>query len=518
MERFTFKGVAANMMSYLTDVVKMSNSSAAKMVNNWCGLTYLVPLLVAPLADSFLDRYSIILLSSLPYLLGLFALTSRAFRWPWRARTNTSTASTLLGWSLALISLGLGVYTASLQAFGADQLDYDHDDDTDQEDPGGGEESSDRRSRFFQRWYFGICCGCLLGVVGMSYIQDTVGWGLGFAIPSFVMVASVALFLSGTRFYRFKKTGVESNHLIQAIKGRVASRLKNRGGDSLPAEKSEVVVVVELHEQISSPLYDEDSNGGKKQNDDMNPLDLVKLVIRLLPTWMTLLMFAVIFQQPATFFTRQGMTMERNIIGTKIKVPPAALQSAIAVSVILLMPLYHKAFIPSIRAFTRNEKGVTVRQRMGIGMFLSVVAMVVAAVTERRRLCVSNRQTEDVHGDNVVPMSIFWLLPQYILLGVSDIFTVVGMQEFFYSAVPENMRTFGVALNTSVFGVGNFLGSALIAAIEHLTGSRSAGERRSWFSNDLREARLDYYYWFLASSSGISLAAFILFCKLVRVR
>lgn len=510
------------MMSYLTDVVKMSNSSAAKMVNNWCGLTYLVPLLVAPLADSFLDRYSIILLSSLPYLLGLFALTSRAFRWPWRARTNTSTASTLLGWSLALISFGLGVYTASLQAFGADQLDYDQDDD--QEDPGndgGGEESSDRRSRFFQRWYFGICCGCLLGVVGMSYIQDTLGWGLGFAIPTVVMVASVALFLCGTRFYRFKKRGVESNPLVQAIKGRVASRLRNRGGDSVPAEKSEVVVVVELHEQIQSPLYDGDSNGGKKQDGDnrTNPLDLAKLVLRLLPTWMTLLTFAVIFQQPATFFTRQGMTMERNIMGTRIKVPPAALQSAIAVSVILLMPLYNKAFIPSIRAFTRNEKGVTVRQRMGIGMFLSVVAMIVAATTERRRLRVSRRQTEDARGDGVVvPMSIFWLLPQYILLGVSDIFTVVGMQEFFYSAVPENMRTFGVALNTSVFGVGNFLGSAVIAAIEHFTCSRSAGEHRSWFSDDMKEARLDYYYWFLATTSGISLAAFILFCKLVRVR
>jgi peptide/histidine transporter 3/4 len=49
--------------------------------------------------------------------------------------------------------------------------------------------------------------------------------------------------------------------------------------------------------------------------------------------------------------------------------------------------------------------------------------------------------------------SIFWLLPQYILLGISDIFTVVSMQEFFYGEVPKNMRTMGIALYTSVFGV-----------------------------------------------------------------
>ncbi|CAH9099639.1 unnamed protein product [Cuscuta epithymum] len=508
MERFTFKGVASNMMTYLTDVVKMSNSSAAKMVNNWCGFTSMVPLLVAPLADSFLDRYTAISLSSLPYLLGLFALTSRTLSWPWR-RTTHSASSSLLGWSLALISLGLGVFNASLQAFGADQLEEEEHDFPPLGTDGDGQDSnSDRRSMFFQRWYFGVCCGCLVGIVGMSYIQDTVGWGLGFAIPAIAMVASLTLFFCGTRFYRVKKTKEPS--LIQTI----ASSLKSRSESSVPVDKSDVIV--ELRDQIQNPLHSPNSNGGKKQDSDkINPLHLAKVVVCLLPTWMTLLMFAVIFQQPTTFFTRQGMTMERNI-GSKIKVPPAALQSAIAVSVILLMPVYDKIFIPCIRAFTRNEKGVTVRQRMGIGMFLSVVAMVTAALTEKKRLHVSRLQLPE--ESDVVPMSIFWLLPQYILLGISDIFTVVGMQEFFYSSVPENMKTFGVALNTSVFGVGNFLGSAVISLIEHLTCSRSAGEHRSWFSDDMREARLDNYYWFLASSSSVSLVAFIVFCKFQRVK
>lgn len=69
MERFAFKGVASNLVTYLTDVVKMSNSTAAKTVNSWCGFTSMVPLFVAPLADSCWDRYSTILASSFLYVI-----------------------------------------------------------------------------------------------------------------------------------------------------------------------------------------------------------------------------------------------------------------------------------------------------------------------------------------------------------------------------------------------------------------------------------------------------------------
>lgn len=253
---------------------------------------------------------------------------------------------------------------------------------------------------------------------------------------------------------------------------------------------------------------------------------MARVVLGLLPVWTMLLMFAVIFQQPATFFTRQGMTMKRNI-GPKFKIPPAALQSAITISIILLMPLYDKLFIPFTRAFTRNENGVTVTQRMGIGMFLSVVAMVIAAFTEKKRLHIAAftekkrlhiaaRQPGTPSEPETVAMSIFWLLPQYVLLGVSDIFTVVGMQEFFYGEVPADMKTLGIALYTSVFGVGNFFGSLIISLIEHFTSSR--GKPHGWFSDDMREARLDKYYWLLALSSSVSLVAFVIFCKFRRVR
>lgn len=100
-----------------------------------------------------------------------------------------------------MISLGQGGYNPSLQAFGADQLE----DEDELPLTNSADKTSAKKSLFFQWWYFGVCCGSLLGVSVMSYIQDNFGWGIGFAIPALTMVASIVMFLSGNRCYMRKK-------------------------------------------------------------------------------------------------------------------------------------------------------------------------------------------------------------------------------------------------------------------------------------------------------------------------
>ncbi|KAK8506906.1 hypothetical protein V6N13_094072 [Hibiscus sabdariffa] len=121
------------------------------------------------------------------------------------------------------------------------------------------------------------------------------------------------------------------------------------------------------------------------------------------------------------------MTMKKSI-SSSFKIPPATLQSASTLSIILMTPLYEKVLIPITQMVTRNKKGTTVFQRMGVGMFLSTIAMIIAAVLETKRLEISRKMSSLER--ETVPQRIFWLLPQYIL-GISDIFTVVGMQEFY---------------------------------------------------------------------------------------
>lgn len=508
IERFAFKGVASNLVTYLTDVVGLSNSSAAKMVNSWVGFTSIMPLLVAPIADAYWHQYSTIMTSSFLYVMGLSALTATALARSWPHRNRTMSSS-FLSLSLYLVSLGQGGYNPSLQAFGADQLG-----DEEELPSNKNDKSSNKKTLFFQWWYFGVCSGSLMGVTVMSYIQDTFGWVLGFAIPAISMVISIFIFTCGSPIYLYKEHEDDIQekkpfmNMFHAIK---ASALKCFHCEiTLPNDKSETVEL-ELQER---PLCQESLKDlNKNSKTCMHLVEQAKVMVRLLPIWTMLLMFAVIFQQPATFFTKQGMTMKRNI--GDFKIPPATLQSAITMSIILLMPLYDRIFIPIAQMITRQDKGISVMQRMGIGMVLSIIAMVIAALVEMRRLDIGREMRIAGLQSETVPLSIFWLLPQYILLGISDIFTVVGMQEFFYGEVPKTMRTMGIALYTSVFGVGSFVSALLITLVEVYTSSKGVP---SWFSDDMVEARLDNYYWLLACFSGGSLVLYVLLCKFYRYR
>lgn len=499
VERFAFKGVASNMVTYLTGVVEMSTSAAAMSVSAWAGVTSMLPLVSAVLADSYWDRYSTITASSLLYVAGLTGLTSWALLRKWMPCSS-------LFLPLYLISIGQGGYNPALQAFGADQLDIE---DTDCDDR-TAEEKGKVKSAFFQWWYFGICCGSLLGNSTMSYVQDTVGWGVGFAIPCAAMAMSVAAFFCCTPLYKQQIKQPRSVHgtcldsIFRALKSVLASvsagkiRLSPRHDDNGDDENG----FSELELQEKPLKLAKLSDPKESLNEAAAKPSVAKIILRLLPIWTVLLMFAVIFQQPMTFFTKQGELMDHQVGGSAFVIPPAMLQSSITVSIILLMPLYDRMIIPLISLITGDSKGITVLQRIGVGMVLSIVAMAIAALVESRRRHLVAGQ-----------MNIAWLLPQYVLLGVSDVFTVVGMQEFFYTQVPATMRTIGIGLYLSVFGVGSLVGAMLISGIEMATAERGASEGHGWFSDDPREARLDNYYWFLALLSSVSFVVFTQLCK-----
>ena len=241
----------------------------------------------------------------------------------------------------------------------------------------------------------------------------------------------------------------------------------------------------------------------------ISEVEEAKAVLRLIPIWVTSLAYAIVFSQSSTFFTKQGATMDRTIV-PGLDVPAASLQSFISLSVVLFIPIYDRIFVPIARSFSKVPSGITMLQRIGIGMLLSASSMVIAALVEMIRLKTA-REYGLVDLPNVtIPMSIWWLIPQYVLFGIVDVFTMVGLQEFFYDQVPNELRSVGLALYLSIFGVGSFLSSFLISAIEKATG---VDGQESWFANNLNRAHLDYFYWLLAGLSLIELAVFLYFAK-----
>ncbi|CAN8312945.1 unnamed protein product [Cochlearia groenlandica] len=499
-ERFAYYGISSNLITYLTGPLGQSTAAAAANVNAWSGTASLLPLLGAFVADSFLGRFRTILAASALYILGLGLLTLSAMI-PSQCKATKLVSSSSCSphfqviaffGALYLVAFAQGGHKPCVQAFGADQFD--------EKDP----EECKAKGSFFNWWYFGMCFGTLITLWVLNYIQDNLSWALGFGIPCVAMVLALVIFLLGTRTYRFSIRRDDQSPLMRIAKVYIAAA-KN-WNVSADAEESLGLL---SHKSSQQFKFLNKSLVAKNGSCSIDELEEAKSVLRLAPIWLTCLVYAVVFAQSPTFFTKQGATMERSITPS-YKISPATLQSFISFSIVIFIPVYDRVLIPIARSFTHKPGGITMLQRIGTGILLSFIAMVIAALVETKRL-----KTAADHGlvdlpDITVPMSVWWLVPQYVLFGVSDVFTMVGLQEFFYDQVPTELRSVGLALYLSIFGIGSFLSSFMISVIEKAT-SRSG--QVSWFANNLNQAHLDYFYWLLACFSFIGLVSYLYFAK-----
>ncbi|OVA05230.1 Proton-dependent oligopeptide transporter family [Macleaya cordata] len=514
-ERFAYYGIASNLITYLTGPLGQSTAVAAENVNVWSGVSSMLPLFGAFVADSYLGRFRTILFSSVLYVLGLGLLTLSAVLpslspTDCKNKENNSSCTPsplqviFFFSSLYLVAFAQGGHKPCVQAFGADQFDA--------RDP----DESKSKSSFFNWWYFGLCGGTFVSLLILNYIQDNLNWGLGFGIPCISMAVALVIFLLGTKTYRYSFTDDKRSPFVRIGQVFVAAAKNWRINTQSPitdveeegSRKTSSRVGANQFKFLDKALIID----GTRYDENVCSISQVeeaKVVLRLVPIWVTCLLYAVVFAQSSTFFTKQGSTIDRSI-GGGFQLPAASLQTLISFSIVLFLPIYDRVFVPIARIFTGKPSGITMLQRIGCGMFLSVISMVVAAIVEKKRLQIALDLGLIDMPKETIPMSMWWLAPQYILFGLADIFTMVGLQEFFYDQMPDGLRSVGLSLYLSIFGIGNFLSGFLISTIEKIT---SASGQYSWFSNNLNRAHLDYFYWLLAGLSVVEFTAYLYFSK-----
>ncbi|PIN14595.1 H+/oligopeptide symporter [Handroanthus impetiginosus] len=478
-ERFAYYGISSNLISYLTGPLGQSTAEAAENVNAWNGTAMLLPLLGAFVADSFVGRYWTIIIASLLYILVI-----------------------VFFFSLYLVAFAQGGHKPCVQAFGADQFD--------EED----EHESKAKSSFFNWWYFSMNGGVLAAQLVLNYIQENVSWELGFGIPCIAMGFALIVFLIGSMTYRFRINSDERNPFVRISRVFLEALRNRKAASSIVGSIEEEVQQVLPHEYAKLKFLDKAilTTIGSEENRNlcsMKDIGDAKAILRLVPIWSSCLGYAIIVAQSSTLFTEQGATMDRYIVGN-FQIPSASLQSIISLSIIVFIPIYDRVLVPIASSITKKPTGISMLQRIGMGIFLSFLSMVIAAFVEKRRLSIAIQHGLVDFPKATIPMSVWWLAPQYLLYGIADVFTIVGLQEFFYDQVPGELKSIGLALYLSIFGIGNFLSSFLISIIEKVT---SGNGRDSWFSNNLNRAHLDYFYWFLAGLSVVSVGIYVYFAK-----
>eukprot|EP00258_Populus_trichocarpa_P005850 XP_002309091.3 protein NRT1/ PTR FAMILY 5.6 [Populus trichocarpa] len=507
-ERLSYFGIATSLIIYLSKVMHQDLKTAARSVNYWGGVTTLMPLFGGFLADAYLGRFTTVFVSSIVYLLGLILLTMSAFVPSLKACEAAvcpkprKVHEVVFFLAIYLISVGTGGHKPSLESFGADQFDENHDDER------------KKKMSYFNWWNFGLCCGLLLGVTVVVYVQDHVGWGAGDIIFTAVMALSLVIFIIGRPFYRYQvPTGSPLTPMLQVLVAAIRNR--NLPYPSNPAElyevpksrtdKGRLLCHTESLKFLDKATIVKDRKiGAENQNPwrlaTVTKVEEMKLILNLIPIWLAMLPFGISVAQTATFFIKQGTTLDRNI-GNGFQIPPASVYALAAIGMIVSVTIYEKILVPVLRRATGNERGIKILQRIGFGMLFSISTMVVSALVERKRLGVVAK--DPVKGS--LSMSVFWLAPQFIIIGVGDAFTLVGLQEYFYDQVPDSMRSLGIAFYLSVIGAANFLSSLLITAVDHVTEKTG----KSWFGKDLNSSRLDNFYWLLAGMTAANLILYV---------
>lgn len=518
-ERLAYYGMSSNLVRYFKHRLNQHTSVATRNNQNWSGTCYITPLIGAFLADAYLGRYWTIALFSIIYVFGMTLLAMSATVHGIKPRCYTEdncdptvTQSAVFFVALYLVALGTGGIKPCVSSYGADQFD-----DT-------NETEKKHKSSFFNWFYFSINIGALIASSVLVWVQDNVSWGWGFGIPAIAMAIAVVFFFSGTRLYRNQKPG--GSPLTRLCQVVVASFRKCRV--AIPADKSLLYETTDAESNIKGSRKVEhteelsffDKAAVETESDDIKgtvnswrlctvtQVEELKAVIRLLPIWATGIIFAAVYSQMSNLFVLQGERMNTHVGNSTFKIPPASLSIFDTLSVIFWVPIYDRIIVPVTRKFTGHKNGLTQLQRMGIGLFISIFAMVVAAILELERLREVRRH--NYYEVKEMPMTIFWQVPQYFLIGCAEVFTLIGQLEFFYEQAPDAMRSFCSALQLTTIALGNYLSSLLVTIVTAIT---ARNDKLGWIPDNLNYGHIHYFFLLLAVLSVLNLGAFLLIAK-----
>ncbi|KAL5553191.1 hypothetical protein UlMin_040592 [Ulmus minor] len=518
-EKLAVVGFGANMISYLTSQLHLPLTKAANTLTNFGGTASLTPLLGAFLADSFAGRFWTITIASIIYQIGMISLTLSAIlpnARPPKCVTGSENCQeanggqiAILYVSLLLTAIGSGGIRPCVVAFGADQFD--------EKDP----EQNTKTWNYFNWYYFSMGASILVAVTVLVYIQDNIGWGWGLGIPAIAMFLSIIVFLFGYPLYRnLDPAGSPFTRLLQvSVAAYKKRKLPMVSDPSMLYQNDELDASISLGGRLlhtkqmkfldKAAIITEEDNT-KSPNlwrvNTVHRVEELKSVIRMGPIWASGILLITAYAQQGTFSLQQAKTMNRHLTKS-FEIPAGSMSVFTIVSMLSTIIIYDRFLIKICRKFTGLDRGITFLHRMGIGFVISILATFVAGFVEIKR-----KEVARAHGlvdlpHTTIPISVFWLVPQYGLHGIAEAFMSIGHLEFFYDQAPESMRSTATALFWTAISAGNYTSTLLVSLVHKFT-ARPDGS--NWLPNrNLNKGKLEYFYWLLTLLQVLNLLYYV---------
>lgn len=226
----------------------------------------------------------------------------------------------------------------------------------------------------------------------------------------------------------------------------------------------------------------------------------VKILTRMLPIIASTIIMNTCLAQLQTFSVYQGYFMDPYLGSWKI--PTASIPVIPLIFMSVLIPIYEFCVVPMARKITGHPSGISQLQRVGVGLVLSIISMAIAGVIEVKR-------RNEAIKNPMKPISLFWLSFQYGIFGLADMFTVVGLLEFFYKEAPSGMKSLSTCFAWLSMSFGFFLSTIFVEVTNSVT-KRITPSKKGWLHGDnLNENNLNLFYWFLAVLSALNFANYL---------
>ncbi|CAL1368077.1 unnamed protein product [Linum trigynum] len=537
-EKLASMSLIANMTLYLQSQYNMGAVFNVTVTTVWAGSSNVASLAGAFLADAYFGKFRTLLYGSISSFLGMGVMTLIAAVPPLRPPPCTKSSPDCQeaeGWqlcvlfaALTLLAVGAGGIRPCNIAFGADQFDT--------RTPKG----RSQLECFFNWWYFCFSVSLAVALTAVVYIQTEVSWVVGFAIPTACLILSISLFLIGHKTYILKSPqGSPFSDMVRVVTAAFKKRKIDTRPDSHiqfhdpPVNNNDEETGKKTGEETEEKTgeYSVSSNNSKllrttrmkcldkaaiifdpseidEQGKAKNPWRLctvqqvegLKRLAATFPVWVSGILCFMPMEQQSAFGVLQAIQIDRSI-GKTFRVPPGWMGLTSMVTLATWILTYEKLLMPLASRITGESQRLTIAKRIRVGIAMSIAAMVVAANVERKR-----RDSAVKIGEFVSPESFAILMPQFVLLGITEAFAAVAVMEFFTTRMPENMRTLAGAFFFLCLSASNYVNSAMINIVRKAT---AGGGRTPWLGgHDLNKNRLDYYYYSLA---GLGVLNFVYF-------
>uniref|UniRef100_A0A1D1YVK9 Peptide transporter PTR2 n=1 Tax=Anthurium amnicola TaxID=1678845 RepID=A0A1D1YVK9_9ARAE len=442
-ERFTYYGVQGPMQNYIQfppqpkpggqpGALGKGEQAATSINLFFFFFCYVTPLFGAVMADRYLGKYKTIIIFSLIYVVGLVVLTVTSI--PAAITSGVSLPGLVI--AIIIIGIGTGGIKSNVGPMVADQ--YRPKQPYIKVLPSGERVIADPKltvQTIFAWFYLAINIGGLAPIL-TTLVEKHHSFWLAYLIPTVMMVFGILIFISGRRTYY--KAPPSTSVIADSFSVMKVAFVRGKSLENAKASN----VPVNLHAKY-------------RVNWDDNFVNDLKSALEACRVFVFYPIYWCCYNQMYNNLISQAATMNTGSL------PNDIMNNFDPLTLLFMIPLFEKVIYPFLRSKGLPLKPVT---RIFIGFLLSAVAMGYAAILQRvvyntgpcydHPLC----KEADVPND----ISVYWQIPVYVIVAISEIFASITGLEYAYQKAPPSMRSLVTALFLTTTAFGSILGYAIV--------------------------------------------------------